>query len=710
MTVQTREQLAALAKELSSSDVDFISFDTETTGLDEQAEVIGFSVAWSIDPPIGYYVALSSWDKEQECLVRTDVGARETIVPFLQLLAKKSLIMQNGGFDVFQVKKDFGVDLMPALHTDTLLLGHLLNENRLNGLKERGVELFGINARIEQTEMKASVQANGGVWQDKAGGIKEMYKADLEPMARYGAKDAILTLQVFYHDVPILFEEGLDKFFYEDETMPLLRGPTQDLNTVGLRVDLHALQKLRGELEADILSATAFIHQEIDKHIKADYPGTSAKKTFNIGSNHQIAWLLYHKLGQRFHVLTKGGRELCKALRLKLPYSNAAKRDFIEAVTAAKGRIWAAPAWNYKTRRMSKPKKIGDVWTYLSAGKESLNHFSEKYAWVKKLLELKKNDKLLNTYVIGIQDKQRYGVIHPSFLQHGTTSGRYSSRAPNFQNLPADDKRVKKCIIARPGRVFVGADQSQLEPRVFASQSKDARLLECFRTGDDFYSVIGAETFNNPCSSLVKGAPDSFSVKYPKLRDISKKVGLSATYGTTAPKMAVLTGMSMDEAQEVIDQYFAHFPDVHEFMLSTHEEVKDKGVVYNMFGRPRRMPEAKKIRKVYGDQPHHKLPYNIRTLLNLAVNHKVQSTGASIMNRAAIACYLECRRREVDDPRWRDVRMVLQVHDEIVLEGPKEIAKEMGVVLRTAMEGAVSIPGVDLVAEPKIANNIADLK
>jgi DNA polymerase-1 len=104
--------------------------------------------------------------------------------------------------------------------------------------------------------------------------------------------------------------------------------------------------------------------------------------------------------------------------------------------------------------------------------------------------------KLLNTYIKGLGSKVQYGIIRPNFLQHGTTSGRYASRNPNFQNLPRDDERIKQCVTARPGKVFVSADQSQLEPRVFASYSQDKRLMDAFNGASDFYSVVGMEVYD----------------------------------------------------------------------------------------------------------------------------------------------------------------------------------------------------------------------
>lgn len=660
--------------------------------------MIGYSVA--ADIITGYYVILSYWDVECGKLIQLET--KDGTAAFMRFLATKNLIMQNAVFDCSMIEDSFQVNLMPYVHTDTLLLGHLLNENRSNGLKERGVELYGEDAAKEQKEMKESVHRNGGVLTKDC---YELYKADADLLARYGAKDAILTLKVFYHDVPILIGEGLDKFFYEEETMPLLRGPTYELNRTGLKVDPAKLQKLKQELEADCLEAKGFMYKEIDPIVKTAYPGTSKKNTFNIGAGGQRAWLLFIELGQEFKNLTKEGKNLCRELEIKVPYHAAAKRAFIELITSKKGDVYCQGKWNPKTKKRTGPKKVRDPWFYLASGKETMNLYADKYKWVETFLKYSKDLKLLNTYVEGIQSRMKYNVIRPSFLQHGTTSGRYSSKVPNFQNLPRDDKRVKACIISRPGKVFVGADYAQLEPRVFASVSQDVTLLKCFRDGQDFYSVIGADVFNKTDCTLVKDdTPNSFPVKHKKLRDVSKMIALSIPYGTTPFQLARQTGKPIAECEEIVSGYLLSYPGVDAMMQESHNHAKTKGVVYSLYGRPRRMPKALEIAEL-GDVPHDQLPYEMRNLLNLATNHRIQSSAASIMNRAAIAFIATC-----SDKAWAEVKLIIQVHDELVVECPEYLAQEVALRLKHCMEFTTELPGVALIAEPKIALNLADLK
>lgn len=680
---------------------DYVSFDTETTGTSLSDTIIGYSVCFNLEE--SYYVILYSFDKDNSTLKQYDTISNTSRL--LHELSKKSLIAHNAIFDCMMVKRNFGIDLMPSIHTDTMILAHILDENRSCGLKELGTILYGDDTRKEQISMKESVLANGGqLTREKY----ELYKADARLIAYYGAKDALLTLKLFFTLVPDLYEQKLDKFFYEEESMPLLRGPTYDMNYEGIRVDPTKLSTLKKTLEMECIEAKAFIYSEITPLVKDKYPGTNKSNTFNIRSSKQLSWLLFGLLGNEFNTLTKGGKSICQDLGLKVPYSRGAKNSFIETCKSAAGQVYAEGA-TVNGRKIA-AKKIKEPWHYIACGKESLEKLAKKYDWVAAFIKYSKNMKLLSTYIEGIESKMVYNIINPSFLQHGTTSGRYSSKKPNFQNLPRDDKRIKSCLVSRPGKVLIGADYSQLEPRVFASFSGDERLLSCFSSGDDFYSVIGSEVFNKNDCSLRKEDANSFAKKYPALRNAAKVIALSATYGTTAPKMSPALGKSIEESQQIINNYFENFPRVRALMLESHEQAKNNGFVTNLFGRPRRIPRAKEIKRLFGNMSHEGLEYEYRNILNLAINHRIQSTGASIMNRAAIEFWKQCNSRSSSDIKWKEVKIIMQVHDELIIEGPKDIASEVKDLLKYCMENCVNLPGVSLLAEPVIAENVGDLK
>lgn len=677
---------------------EYIAYDCETTGLDNSARVIGFSVAAEEDK--AYYIILEKWENGLVSMPYLQ-EARALILG----LKTKKLLMHNAIFDCRMAEAYFKISLIESVHTDTMVLAHLLNENRRVGLKELAKEYFGEDSTKEQAEMKASVLSNGGKITKTQ---YEMYKCDSYILGKYGAKDALLTLKLFHQLIPELFEQNLDKFFYEDESMPLLRGPTYHLNTTGLRVDLPTLQSLRKQLQAECIEAKDFIYSEVGPRIKTKYASrfeelfNTKKPKFNLGSNQQLAWLLFDVYGLEYHTLTDAGRDVCKAMGLRLPYTIAAKRDFINTCTRLKGTAYRfAAVINGK----KVPAKVyRDPWCYITVDKKTLAKLAPKFKWIESLLEYQRKTKLINTYINGIEERLQYGIIRPSFLQTGTTSGRYASRDPNFQNLPRDDKRIKETIIARSNHVFVGADYSQLEPRVFSYYSNDPRLLDVFKGRDDFYSTIGMEVYGKyDCIPRKDGSPEAFGIKYKKLRDLSKVIALASTYGATARQLAPTTGKSVEDTARDIEQYFEVFPRVRDYQHESHSLATRTGRVTNLFGRPRRMPDAIKIPKLYGSTPHDELPYEARNILNLAVNHRIQSTAASIVNRSAIRFLNDCKDLGIE------VRLVLQVHDSLVAECLEKDAENVSLLLQNAMENTIDLKTVKLEAKPIIGKTLAEI-
>ncbi len=691
IVVDTVEGINSLIQYLK--DFEYISYDCETTGLSASDTIIGFSVC--AEETKAFYVILHKFTQSDGLIPVLDKTPEVTELIFS--IAGKNVICHNAIFDCMMAEAYFKVRLINSIHTDTMVLAHLLDENRRVGLKELGASMYGETSTLEAAEMKASVAKNGGSL-TKAN--YEMYKADSQLMAKYGAKDAWLTYRLFTDLVPELYAQGLEDFFYRDESMPLLRGATYELNTTGLQVDIEAMSTLKKQLQAECAEAKAFIYQEIEPYVKDKYPG--GKKTFNIGASQQLSWLLFGQLELEFGTLTKGGKTACKAMGIKLPYTPSAKRDFIVSSLRQTGMISQPEAViNGKTVKV---KKFKEPWAYIAADKRTLQKLAPRFKWIERLLEYQRKMKILTTYVKGIESRIQYEIIHPSFLQHGTTSGRYSSRNPNFQNLPRDDKRIKSCIVSRRGKVFVGADYSQLEPRVFAYFSGDKRLLASFEGRYDFYSVIGMEVYGKvDCTPQKDGHTEAFGLKYKKLRDLSKVVALASTYGATAHQLAPTTGKSIEETQKDIDAYFEKFPGVAQMMLNSHKTVKETGMVKNLFGRPRRIPEAKKLTKLYGNQKHADLPYDARNMLNLAVNHVIQSTGASIINRAAITFNNNCKAAGID------CKMVVQVHDSLVIECNESDAESVSLLLQHAMEETVQLEGIRLEAIPRIGKNLAEV-
>lgn len=674
-------------------DKEYVAFDIETTGLSKKDDTIGFSIC--AEESVAYYMILGRY--QQDDSIQFSYHRTSEI---LKLLMLKKLICHNGVFDCSMIENNFGVRLIEALHTDTMVLAHVLNENRKIGLKELARSMYGESSTIEQTEMKASIIANGG---SVTKANYELYKADPYLIGKYGAKDAWLTYKLFIDLVPKLFEQKLDKFFYEEESMPLLRGPTYQLNTSGLQVDVNKLASLKKDLETECNATKEFIDSEVKLLVEDTYPGTTKKNTFNIESSAQLAWLLFSRCGLEFDQLTKEGRNLCRAMGLSIPRGSGSRQKFIKVCRDSVGTVYENESVvNGKVKRA---KKVREPWHYIMCDKKTLAKFATALPWVKKLLEYKASMKLLGTYVTGIEKRMNYGVIQPSFLQHVTPTGRYVCRNPNFQNLTSGDQRVKECIVPRPGKVFVINDFSQIEPRLFSFHSQDPKLMAAFEGTKDFHSVVGVDVYEKYDSTPEKsGSPYAFGVKYPELRDLAKKFDLATAYGATPSRLAAITGKSVAAIKQDVDRYFKKFPGVQDMMLEAHRTVMREGEIKSLFGRPRRLPEAIDIGNTYGNVSHWDLPYDARNVLNQAVNFINQSAAASIINRAAIKFYADCRELQVD------CQIVSQVHDELVVECREEDAERVSSLLQNAMEKTTILEGMPLEAIPRISKSLAKPK
>jgi len=228
--------------------------------------------------------------------------------------------------------------------------------------------------------------------------------------------------------------------------------------------------------------------------------------------------------------------------------------------------------------------------------------------------------------------------------------------------------------------------------------------MSAFDGTSDFYSVVGIEVYDKQDATPQKeGSPDAFGVKYKQLRDLSKVIALAAAYGATPNQLAPTTGKSVENTTEDIVKYFERFAGVKTMMLEAHELVKKQGYVTNLFGRPRRLPEAKSIDKLYGRQDHWDLPYEARKLLNMACNARIQGTGGSLINRASIRYCNNRNELGIKAP------IVCQVHDFLAVECDITDSETVSLLLQDAMENTNVLEGVPLEAKPKTGSKLSEI-
>lgn len=294
---------------------------------------------------------------------------------------------------------------------------------------------------------------------------------------------------------------------------------------------------------------------------------------------------------------------------------------------------------------------------------------------VDKILEYRQLVKLNSTYVEGLIPfiNLKTGRIHTFFHQTVTATGRLSSSEPNLQNIPTRSelgRKLRKVFKAEDGRIFVDADYSQVELRVLAHMSHDKTMIEAFNSGEDIHTITASQVFKVPVDEVSK-----------QLRSKAKAVNFGIVYGISEFGLAEQIDIQRYEAKEYIDKYLEIYHGIKEFMQDVVDDAKRKGYVSTEFGRRRYIPELNSknymVRK-FGDRA--------------AMNSPIQGTAADIMKIAMINVYNKLKESNLKS------RIVLQIHDELLIETYEEEKEQVKELLKEEMEKAVKLE-VPLIAE-----------
>ncbi|MCR4779422.1 MAG: DNA polymerase I, partial [Lachnospiraceae bacterium] len=284
-----------------------------------------------------------------------------------------------------------------------------------------------------------------------------------------------------------------------------------------------------------------------------------------------------------------------------------------------------------------------------------------------KILEYRQYSKLKSTYADGLYDFiKEDGRIHCSFNQTVTATGRLSCTEPNLQNIPIRTelgRLIRKNFVPKEGCVFLDADYSQIELRVLAHLSKDKTLIDAFLSGADIHQTTASKVFNVPFDEVTKDQ-----------RRSAKAVNFGIVYGISAFGLSEDIGISRSEASKFIDKYFETYKDVKKYVDSLVEGAKDKGYVSTFYGRRRYIKEL--------DSPN----FNIRQFgERVAMNTPVQGTAADIIKISMINVNNRLK------AETKGSRLLLQIHDELLIEAP-EYEKELAAkILKEEMENAAHL-------------------
>jgi len=299
---------------------------------------------------------------------------------------------------------------------------------------------------------------------------------------------------------------------------------------------------------------------------------------------------------------------------------------------------------------------------------EVLETLSVMHPLPAKVLEHRQLTKLVGTYLeaLPLLIHPRTGRIHTTYQQAVAATGRLSSQDPNLQNIPIRDERgrlIRRAFVAPPGRVLISADYSQIELRILAHVTEDPVLLTAFHNNEDVHTRTASEVFGIPLDKVTKD----------QRRD-AKTINFGLLYGMSAFGLSQRLGIPRAQAQEYLTLYFQRLAGVAQWQQQTLEEARSKGAVTTMFGRRRFLPDL-----------NDRNPNTRQGAERMAINTPIQGAAADIIKRAMIT--LEDRLRAQKLP----AQIILQVHDELVVESDAPVAEEVAALTQEVMEGAASL-------------------
>lgn len=315
-------------------------------------------------------------------------------------------------------------------------------------------------------------------------------------------------------------------------------------------------------------------------------------------------------------------------------------------------------------------------------GEEVIEKLVEKYPQfiiLKKLLIFRGTAKLLDTYIHAIPSQVgKDGKLRGKFHSHGARTGRYSSSEPNLQNIPAhynpdtqkDDSRIRNLFVPTDGYVWISADYSQIEPRILAYRCDDYIMLNAYNTGRDLYSLMASQVYNVPYEQCLEAAGQTAKER----RNSVKSLLLGIMYGRQAPAIAQELGITTKQAKEFLENFFIQYPNIKNYIDETIRMGTLQGYMTTIYDRRRRLPELNSSTDFIRIEAQRQ-----------GVNSSIQGSSADITKKAMKSIFHD------EVLKSMDCHLVLTIHDEVVVEAPKDKIQEAGKRIRDLMIEAADI-------------------
>ena len=364
-------------------------------------------------------------------------------------------------------------------------------------------------------------------------------------------------------------------------------------------------------------------------------------------------------------------------------------RELSDTIDRLEQRIYAAAGQQFN---INSPKQLGKVLFEdlgLPHGKKTKTGWSTNADVLEKLkdhplvadvLTYRQYAKLKSTYADGLLKViDPDGRIRTSFQMTVTATGRLSSTEPNLQNIPTRTElgsKMREMFVAAPGHVLVDADYSQIELRLLAHISGDTAMQQAFLSGEDFHTVTAARVFHVPQDQVTH-----------QMRSRAKAVNFGIVYGISAFSLSQDIGVTVQEAKEYMDRYFATYTGVKQYMTDVVDKAREQGYVETLWHRRRALPELKSSN------------FNMRSFgERVALNMPIQGTAADIIKLAMVRVHSRLAREGLE------TRLIMQVHDELIVECPEEEAPRVEALLQQEMQGVAEL-SVPLLAEAHTGRN-----
>ena len=548
-----------------------------------------------------------------------------------------------------------------------------------------------------------------------------------------------------------LKEGDLEKFFFEEEVMPLYKEVTIPMEEHGLRLDMPLIEQARTDISLDMKRCEELVTQEL---IQNDY----VKQ-----------WILY-KAKEAFPPTNKGAftQTLIRKVGLPLPKSEKTDRysispanvsslpdsEYKQFLTQGKEELLDPMIVNSVCLQLWKEQNEGTFFniqskdqmgeiafdvlghsptSYTPKGKPQFDDdiiptIAKKENGAKNLRIYTRLLQIKSTYIVRFYEGQESGRYYAYYKQHATVSGRYGS---DMQQLPRpkedgeDDEIVVKYtnlvrafFIPEEENVYIDCDYESLEPHTFAHVSGDEGLKDIFRNNWDFYSTIAIKTEKLDQYSPDKKADNFLRKLAPSVRNKAKAYALGIPYGMGAYALGKNLNVSTKEAKKLVEGYLNGFPELKNWMERSENQAKTEGFVKTQVGRVRHLKKVKHIydnigdsimdwnfkkdlERQFGVDEVKKVSRDYINGLNNAKNYQIQSLAASIVNRAAIA--INRRLKNLGIPG----QVVCQVHDQLVIEVDKTHKEEAAKIVQYCMENTTKL-SIDLKAPPAISYNMRD--